>query len=258
MAKGIHYPTPLHGRAATAVYDHFRRSPLVDTVLLLNSCARGVATPQSDLDMAVLVKDGVSAEEIAQLEEQWQQQVQVAADVVMFVESGPFTKLHLDVIDGRYAPTLWDDGGGPDSFELEVGNHVAYSAPIEEVGSYFRWLRRKWLPYYEESLRQQRLTMVRKAILYDLSFIPIFAERQLLFQAFDRLYKAQQEVLQLILMRHRRYPIAYNKWIKTQVVDWLGLPDMYVQLEEILALQQLAEDELKAKAEQLRRLVENV
>ena len=105
-------------------------------------------------------------------------------------------KVHVDVFDGRIVPTVWDDGGGPDYFEVEIGNRVAYAVPLHEAGAYFRQLQAQSLPYYGEDRRLRRLAIVREACGRDLEAIPFFLNRGLHFQAFDRLYKAFQEFLQ--------------------------------------------------------------
>jgi hypothetical protein len=131
---------------------------------------------------------------------------------------------------GEFIAQPWDDGGGPDTFEIGIGNLVAYSAPLGESGPHLGALRAHWLPYYDEALRLDRLAMVREACLYDLAHVPFFAGRGLFFQSFDRLYKAFQEFLQALFISQRVYPIAYNKWIREQVEGWLGLPELYAQL----------------------------
>jgi len=85
-------------------------------------------------------------------------------------------------------------------------------------------------------LRAARLAMVRDACQYDLEHVPFFLRRDLPFQAFDRLYKAQQEFLQALFIAQGRYPLAYNKWIHEQVVEWLGRPDLYERLSGLLSL----------------------
>jgi len=55
---------------------------------------------------------------------------------------------------------------------------------------------------------------------------PFLLNRGLYFHAFDRLYKAFQEFLQALFVARRIYPLAYNKWIREQVADWLALPDV--------------------------------
>ena len=58
------FPTKLHQDTAELIKDYFLTFTSVDTVLIVNSCARGKATPESDLDFAILVKPGVTKDEI--------------------------------------------------------------------------------------------------------------------------------------------------------------------------------------------------
>ena len=256
MTQRHAFPTTLHQHTAETIVTFFRRHAGVDAVLLLNSCARGVATPDSDLDLAVLVAPALPVHEVRNLEHQWQQFSASAALLHDFRAAGRFTNIHVDVVDGQYVPEPWDDGGGPDGFELGIGNQVAYSAPLWEGTAAFRELQAAWLPYYGDGLQQQRLAMVRAACLYDLEHVPFFVGRSLYFQAFDRLYKAFGEFLQALHIAQRTYPIAYNKWIHEQVATRLKLPELYAQLPALLQIGQLESDELIGKAQQLRALAE--
>ena len=228
----------------------------MDAVLVTNSCARGQATPASDLDMVVLMPPEILAAERATLEATWQHLRAEHPALQALRRQGPFAHIHLDFSDGQFVPEHWDDGGGPDGFELGVGNLVAYSAPLWARTTAFQELRDRWLPYYGESVRDERLVMVTNACRYDLSFIPFYAERGLYFQAFDRLYKALQEFLQGLFIARRTYALAYNKWIQLQVVDWLGLPEIYAELPKILQITNLESDEVIERATQLTHLAE--
>ncbi|HEX6292847.1 MAG TPA: nucleotidyltransferase domain-containing protein [Herpetosiphonaceae bacterium] len=256
MSNRAPFPTPLHQQAAEAIVEFFRPCSGVDAVLLVNSCARGVATADSDLDIAVLVAPALSTSDRHSLEQQWQQFFAAEQVFHHLRAAGPFTGVHLDLFDGQFVPESWDDGGGPDGFELGIGNEVAYSQPLWEGTTAFRDLKTTWLPYYGETLRQQRLAMVRSACHYDLDHVPFFVRRGLYFQAFDRLYKALQEFLQALFIAHRTYPIAYNKWIREQVETRLGLPEVYAQLPGILEISCLESTELLDKAHKLRALVD--
>jgi predicted nucleotidyltransferase len=67
------YPTSLHRQAAEFIATYFSSRPQIDAVLLVNSCARGQATPQSDLDMAVLISPERLAAEEHELITEWQE-----------------------------------------------------------------------------------------------------------------------------------------------------------------------------------------
>lgn len=132
---------------------------------------------------------------------------------------------------------------------------MAYSLPLGPAGPEFAHLQAGWLPYYDESLRLQRLNMVREACIYDLDFVPFYVGRGLYFQAFDRVYKAFQEFLQAFFIAQRRYPLAYNKWIREQIAVQMGLEDLYHQCTALLVLVDFEGAEIAQKAEALRQLV---
>ncbi|MEM7330511.1 MAG: nucleotidyltransferase domain-containing protein [Chloroflexota bacterium] len=249
-------PTSMHLNVVEILKEFFERNTAVDTVLLVNSCARSKATPISDLDIAVLVSKGTSADEMIGLEMAWREFANSNDQVQQFCLISPFTTVHLDVINGRYEPQIWDDGGGPDSFELEIGNQIAYGVPISPAGPYFEALKSEWLPYYGTALQAQRAKMVKEACLYDLAYIPYLVERDLLFQAFARLYKAQRTFVQLLMITHRRYPIAYNKWLEEQLSDWLKRPDLFSALGAVLTIEKFDKVVFVQKGELLRALVE--
>jgi hypothetical protein len=228
----------------------------VHAVLLVNSCALGVAIAQSDLDIALLIDPQLPASERQQLDRAWTNLYQTAPIFRELEKLGGFSCVHLDFFDGQWTPEAWEDGGGPDAFEIEIGNRVAHSAPLWEGSQMFADLRARWLPYYADELRNARLKMVIDACLLDFERIPFLVARGLNFYAFDRLYHAFQEFLQALFIAHRTYPIAYNKWIREQVEGWLGLPTLSSALPHVLEIRRLQPDELIEKTEYLRRLPE--
>jgi len=248
----------LHKDTAEIVRDYFLTDPKVDTILVVNSCARGQAVPESDLDFAVLVKSGTSEAEVNNIETGWQSYMQSHPVILKFKQSSRFAHLHLDVIDGNYTPAIWEIGVVSDCFELELGNQICYSAPMDKIGPYFKELQKKWLPYYNEDLRLNRLTMIKNACEYDMEHIPLFLKRGLYFQAFDILCKAFQEYLQILFIANKTYPIAYNKWIKYQVVNLLNKPDIYPQLSPVLSVGNIESNEINDKVVLLMRLINNL
>lgn len=256
MISPLRFPTELHREVAELARNFFSAHAHVDTILVVNSCARGRGVAGSDLDMAVLITPEAASQEISSMTTKWHQFMATQPLVHRFRSTARFAHVHVDVFDGRMTPTVWDEGGGPDSFEVEIGNRVAYAAPLREAGPYFRQLQSQWLPYYEEELRLSRLAMVREACARDLEAIPFYLGRGLYFQAFDRLYKAFQEFLQALFVARCTYPLCYNKWIREQVAEWLSLPDLYEELPPILSVRRIESAELGEKADALRVLLE--
>jgi predicted nucleotidyltransferase len=256
MISPLRFPTEMHRQVAELAGDFFSAHAHVDTILVVNSCARGRAVAGSDLDLAVLITPAAASQEVQSLTTLWQKFIATQPLIHRFRSTGRFNQVHLDVFDGRVIPTVWDDGGGPDYFEVEIGNRLAYAVPLHEAGAYFRQLRSQWLPYYGEDLRASRLAMVRGECARDLDAIPFYLNRGLYFQAFDRLYKAFQEFLQALFVARRTYPLAYNKWIREQVTEWLSLPRLYEELPPILSVRNIGSPELGEKADALRTLLE--
>jgi predicted nucleotidyltransferase len=249
------FPTRLHEDVADIVGKYFSKINLVDTVLVVNSCARGVAVAESDLDFAILVKPGTGTTVISEIENNWSAFIASHKRITAYKQSNQFAHLHLDIINGRYIPTILEPGVASDYFEIEIGNQICYSAPLSKAGAYFQELQKKWLPYYNKDLRLQRYQMTKNACLYDLDHIPLFIKRELYFQALDILHKAFQEYLQNLFIANKTYPIAYNKWIKEQVIKWLNRPDLYPGLSPILSISNIESDEILGKAEMLRELL---
>ena len=113
-------------------------------------------------------------------------------------------------------------------------------------------------PIITKNLGYNGLTMSRNACEYDLDHIPFFMKRELYFQAFDILCKAFQEYLQTLFIANKIYPIAYNKWIKEQIVKWLNKPDLYPKLPPILSVSDIESNEIIEKANMLRRLLNDI
>jgi predicted nucleotidyltransferase len=252
------FPTKLHQDTAELIRDYFLTISNVDTVLVVNSCARGQAVPESDLDFAILVKPGTAVNEIKNIYTTWLTYSATQPTFLKYKQSSRFAHLHLDIIDGNYVPATIEVGEPIDYFEIEIGNQICYSAPMDNAGFYFLELQKKWLPYYNNDLRLQRLTATRNACNYDLDHIPFFINRALYFQAFDILYKAFQEHLQALFIANKTYPIAYNKWISEQVVKWLNKPELYPKLSPILSVSNIESNEINEKAKMLRELLINV
>jgi hypothetical protein len=251
------YPTPQHSEAASVLVEHYRGQPGIDAVLLVNSCARGKATPDSCLDIAILVPEETDAVELEVYKHHWLNFYHSHPAFTALRNAGRYSVVHIDFWNGNFTCQKWDDGGGPDSFELEIGNRMVYSVPLHESGEHIQKLRDLWLPYYDEELRRQRLRMVQDACRYDLDHVLPYIQRRLYFQAFDRLYKGFQEFMQALFIARRTYPIAYTKWINEQVVDILGLPDLYPHLARLFENQHFESLELSYKADQLLDLLES-
>jgi hypothetical protein len=206
----------------------------------------------------VLVKPETLALEGGRLNGEWESFYDTDKVFRELVATGKFAEVHLDIMDGEFVPPErglnWS--GAPDSFELEVGNALVYGVPLWQRSDYYGQLKARWLPFYDEEMRNERLKMARHFCTYNLDHIPLYVARGLYFQSFDRLYNAYQELLHALFIARRTYPIAYNKWIHEQIVDILGLPELYEQLTHLFEISRFESDELAHKAQDVRRLLD--
>ncbi|HEX9017806.1 MAG TPA: hypothetical protein VF806_01380, partial [Anaerolineaceae bacterium] len=247
------YPTAQHAHAAEAVTGLFANDPAVDAVLLVNSCARGKASRDSCLDMLVLSRPDLDPHERERLEQVWRAHYPVDPVYQELLATGSYSHIDLEFVDGVFRASDFYHGwtSGADEFELAVGNTLAYSVPLWQCGTYYQELRAAWLPYYGEDLRKERLAMVLRYCRNNLAHIPLFAPRGLYFQSFKRLYHAFEEFLQALFIARRTYPIAYDKWVKEEVVEILGLPELYERLPRLLEIHQFESGEVVEKARDL-------
>lgn len=256
MKRGAFYPTPEHQKAAEAITDFFVSNYKIEAVLLVNSCARGKATRDSCLDIVMLAKPDHGRAQLSELEAGWNEFEKSNQAIQDLYKVGKYSVVHPDFIHGVFHPREQDESAGPDDFEVEVGNFLAYSVPLWQGNDYFKQLKEQWLPYYDEELRQKRLEKVRWYCLNNLHHIPPYIERGLYFQSFDRLYNAYREFLQALFIARRTYPIAYNKWIREQIEEILGLPELYEQLSHLFEIKHFESHEIADKAREVEDLLE--
>lgn len=250
------YPTLEHQKAAEAIVEHFVSNYKIDTVLLVNSCARGKATRDSCLDIVMLANPDDQRSSLQALESGWEEFEKSSQVIQDLYKVGKYSVVHPDFIHGVFTPQEQDEAAGPDDFEVQIGNFLVYSVPLWQGSDYFSQLRQRWLPYHNEELRQQRLERVRWFCLNNLHHIPLYIARGLYFQSFDRLYNAYREFLQVLFIAQRTYPIAYNKWIHEQLVEILKLPDLYNQLSHLFEIKRFESTELADKASELEELLD--
>jgi hypothetical protein len=250
-AAGPRFPSPAHERAVEATTAFLAAIPAVDAVLLTGSAAR--RSDANDLDITALVPEGTPADEVVR---PWAPFEAASPELAEVAAAGPFGGIDLNVIDGVFAPTERGWTSGPDNFELDVGNEVAYSVVLWERSDRVQRLRERWLPYLDDELRASRLAAARKYCVNDLEHIPLMIARDEPFQAFHRLYHAFQEFLQALFIARRRYPISYDKWIREQVEELLGLPDLYAELPALVGVAGLDQATTQRNAHRLRDLLE--
>jgi len=143
-----------------------------------------------------------------------------------------------------------------DGFELEIGNDFVYCLPLYERDDTYKSLARKYLPYYGDDIRKERLEATRKEFEDRIKKAKWLAERGLLFNALSTLQFSSKIFLQHLFIKRRVYPIKYDKWVKYQIVDILHEPELYKKLVEIHTIPKLTNKFLMAKADLLHNLMQ--
>jgi hypothetical protein len=245
------YPSPQHAAAAAAVVEFVSKLDGAEAVSLVGSCAR--RPDANDLDLSVLVPDAAAG---IRIERAFAEFAATSKPVADLAATGPFVEVDLGTITGEFGlgPRTWTSG--PDDFEVAVGNEIAHSVPLWQRGNRLDDLRERWLPYYDDELRAARLSEARMYAINDLDHVPLMVRREEPFHAFHRLYLAFQGFLQALFIALRRYPIAYDKWIREQVEDMLALPQVYERLPAIVGIDRLAPAQVAARARELRTLLD--
>jgi predicted nucleotidyltransferase len=251
------YPTREYERAAQRVVEYFAPRKEVSAVLLTASCARGKASPDSCLDMVVLLEPEAYTAQLSDLQKDWDAFLQVEQAFQELMKVGAYSNLEVDFYDGQFFPGDHGWTTGADGFELGIGNLLVYSVLLHCNDDYYDQLRNHWLPYYADDLRLERMKMVRHFCVNNLDHVRLYVPRGLYFQSFQRLWHALGEFLQLLFISRRIYPIAYDKWVREQVVDILGMPELYPELTALFEIQHFESDELCRKAEVVMRLLED-
>ena len=137
----VAYPSPEHERAAEAATEFFAGRPEAGALLLVGSCARGKASPDSCLDLGLLLSPGLTSAARASLARAWDQRRETAPAFEALRRVGRYSNVEVDFHDGRFKPQARHWTSGPDPFELEIGNLLVYAVPLRDEGGHWERLR---------------------------------------------------------------------------------------------------------------------
>lgn len=244
------FQTPLHARAAQVATEFLASCDQVDAVQVVGTSARRMDA--NDLDISALVAGEVTS----QVEADFADFAQQRAEFDALAAVGPFVEVDFHAVSGEFCPGPRSWTTGPDSFELELGNELAYSVALWERNDRLVRLREHWLPFYNDQLRATRLADARLYAINDLDHVPMMVRRNEPFHAFHRLYFAFQGFLQALFITRRTYPISYDKWIREQVEGLLGLPELHAELPKIIGIDGLDLAGITDSADRLRQLLD--
>lgn len=249
----LQLPTESHKKVVSLVKENLEKRDEVMALVIYGSVARNKGSYNSDLDFAFFCKDGVDGEKI---EEEMNELVKNEVHSKNPEDVGLFFGIDIHFHKGEVeAPDRhWTDG--PDRYETEIGNIFVYSTLVFEKNGFFTNLREKFVPYYDENLRKERLKEVLNYCRNNIWHIEPYVKRGLYFQAFKRLIDATREFMQALFMSRKIYPIAYDKWVKEQFIEILQEPDLYKEFVKLYEVHNLESDELINKGNRLLVLVD--
>src|SRR5258705_12307184 len=106
MISPLRFPTVLHREVAELAGDFFSAHAQVDTILVVNSCARGRAVAGSDLDLAVLIMPTAARQEVQSLTKLWQEFIATHPLIYPVPRTGRVYQGHLGGFCGRMGPNV--------------------------------------------------------------------------------------------------------------------------------------------------------
>src|SRR5207249_12062517 len=107
MISPLRFPTVLLREVAELAGDFFSAHASVDTILVVNSCARSRAVAGSDLDLAVLIMLTAARQEVHSLTALWQEYIATHNLIHRFRSTGRFTHVHIYILDVGMIHTSW-------------------------------------------------------------------------------------------------------------------------------------------------------
>ena len=250
------FPTVKHCAAAEAVVDYWAADPWAQAVLLTCSCARGRASVESCVDIAILVPPQQHGEIMAHGWPKFEAFLASDPSCVALSDSVPWSGIDVDLVIGEFTPGYHGYTSGADNYEIEIGNTLAWVHPMLLNGPRFEQLQQSYLPYYAEALRKERLALVTAFARNNIDHIVPYARRGLYLQALKRLTHAFEEYLQALFISRRIYPLAYDKWVREQVVEVLGEPELFEELLYVLSIPSFTAHEFRDRAARMGRLLD--
>jgi predicted nucleotidyltransferase len=269
------FPTTEHRRVAFTLAEVFFADPAVRAVLLSGSLARGRGAATSCVDLTVMVPpedfETFANRIVTRVEALRDQETRpvtfpkgcavyfsLAGQTVASVEGvgdlPASIRADVDYHDGVIEPDFYALPR-EDDFELAAGNLAVYSVPILERDGWWTSWRRRFLPYFDENVREAKRLAVEGDFWHNIRAVREMADRGLLFHGVERVIYAFRYLIQGLFLAQGKYPIDYMKHLEEQVVDILGRPELLPELAKCFDFgPALTPDGLRARADHLADL----
>jgi len=241
--------------------EYFREYPGVYAIVLTGSLARGKAVEGSCIDLFVFLHTKHLRLLGSTINSRIEAYSRLNGQICYYegkIEGGiEFGDVRVDVgfTDGCFKCA--DENSFDitrDDFETTVGNLLVYSIPLYQKGKRFQRLKQKYLPFYDDALREIRLKGTAEEFDYKIWKTKWLAERGEYFAALDALLEAQRIFLQHLFIKERKYPIDYVKWLREQCSQTLAMPKLYQELTQIVNKIELTRHAILKKSNLLEKL----
>lgn len=281
----LSFPSHMHESALNKVTRYFKSDPRVFAVLLMGSLARGQGSIGSSIDLVVFIdtdymKEFFKTEELRRRATYFEKMGGKVHRIIL-PEAERQKGKHASTVRGEYegeygidfdnvrVDLVYKDGFIRlkdqlgiclDNFEPDVGNYLAYCVLLYERDDTYKSFAKKYLPFYDEEIRRERLEATRKEFDYRIWEAKQLAEKGVLFNSLSTLLLSRISCaaffLQHLFIKKRKYPISYRKWLKYQIVDMLHEPELYEKLTQLFTIERLSGEVLRKKADFLHNLME--
>ena len=241
---------------------YFEGLPGVFAIVLTGSLARGRAVEGSCIDLSVFIEKKRFERLAAGLRARVKAYSRLGGEVCYFhgeIEGGvEFGDVRVDVnfTDGKFRRGHMSFDVVRDELETTIGNLLVYCVPLFEKGDRYQLLRSRYLPFYNDALRKERLDGTNEEFSYKSWKTRWLASRGEYFAALETLLETHGIFLQHLFVKERKYPIDYVKWLKEQCETILGMPELYPKLTAVVEGIKLNEKGIINKAAMLEQLMQ--
>lgn len=257
----MRFPHQSYKTILTSFVDYFKGYPGVYAIALTGSLARGKAVRGSCIDLFVFLSTkhlkSLASTISSRIEAYSRLGGQIAyyeGDVEGGIELGD-VRVDVGFTDGNFNYKHENSFDiTRDEFETTVGNLLVYSIVLYQKGKQFQLLKQKYLPFYDDALREIRLKRTAQEFDYKMWKTRWLAERKEYFAALDALLEAQRIFIQHLFIKERKYPIDYVKWLREQCLQILAMPELYQELIRIADRIELTKNGIFEKSHLLEKL----
>jgi len=238
--SNMSFPHHNYKTTLTKFVNYFKDYPGVYAIVLTGSLARGKAVKGSCIDLFIFLPTKRLRSLASTINSRIEAYSRLGGQIAYYegeVEGGiEFGDVRVDVCftDGRFNPRREHSFDiTRDDFETTVGNLLVYSVPLYQKGTKFQRLKQKYLPFYDDALREIRLKGTAEEFEYKIWKTRWLAERGEYLAALDALLEAHRIFLQHLFIKQRKYPIDYVKWLREQCIRILAMPELYQDITSI-------------------------